>query len=151
VEQVIEEKGGIGVITRKPSSSPADLSSGIGSDEFSGSESDLLQGSRHANRTDTYPDDKHSVQEMLQGILRVEKEFHQQKELYHAYIKEMDSRADYCRVARISELKIALETERERNEKLALAFGRLQERYRLLLRKLQKKNQAEVSDAFEHQ
>jgi general secretion pathway protein A len=126
VEQVIEDKGGIGIITRRSAASPESVSETVYSP---GSES----------RGDACLNDKNTVREMLQGILRVEKYFHQQKEAYLAYIREMDSRADFCRDARISDLKTALAKEREHNEKLALAFGRLQERYRLLLNKLKKK------------
>ncbi|MFN2437200.1 MAG: ExeA family protein, partial [Desulfotignum sp.] len=123
VEQVIEDKGGIGIITKKSESSPATPPSGIGP----------------VTQTASCLEDKNTVREMLQSIIRVEKYFHHQKKLYHFYIKEMDSRATFCRDSRISDLKTALAKERERNEKLALALGRLQERYRLLLSKLKKK------------
>ncbi len=128
VEQVIEEKGGIGIITRRSAAS-------------SESVSETAHGLGSESRADACLNDKNTVREMLEGITRVEKYFHQQKEAYLAYIREMDSRADFCRDARISDLKTALSKERERNEKITVAFGRLQERYRLLLQKFQEKNQ----------
>jgi general secretion pathway protein A len=130
VEQVIEEKGGIGIITRKSTASPESVS-------------ERAQGPGSESRADACLNDKNTVREMLEGITRVENYFHQQKEAYLAYIREMNSRADFCRDARILDLKNALAKERERNEKISLAFGRLQERYRLLLRKLREKNQVE--------
>jgi len=128
VEQVIEDKGGIGIIVRKPGSTDSPDSSGTFPPSDTGA----------ATRTNAGPDEKATAREMLEGILRVEKYFHQQKEAYLAYIREMDSRADFCRDARISDLKTALVKERERNQELTLALGRLQERFRRLLRNLEK-------------
>jgi general secretion pathway protein A len=122
VEQVIEDKGGIGIIIRK---SGASDSSGAIPPPDTGP----------ATRKNAGREEKTTVREMLEGILRVEKYFFQQKKMYHTYIKELDSRVAFCRDARISDLKNALAKERERNQKLSLAHGRLQERYRLLLRK----------------
>jgi general secretion pathway protein A len=145
VEQVIEDKGGIGIITRKFGSSSATPSSGRGAavSYGPGSGSETTQGPGPAAQADACQNHKNSVQEMLEGILRVEKYFHQQKKLYHAYIKEMDSRVTLCRDARIADLKTALAKERERNEELALALGRLQERYQQLSQKVEGKNQVE--------
>jgi general secretion pathway protein A len=146
VEQVIEDKGGIGIITRKPGSRPASTPSGngtaasSGAGTGSGAESGAKKGPGSTTLADACQDDKATVQDLLQRIIRVEKFFHQQKKLYHAYLKEMDSRAEFCRDARISDLKTALAKEKEHNEKLTLALGRLQERYRLLLRKRQNEN-----------
>jgi len=130
VEQVIEDKGGIGIITRKSGSSDPPDSSGTGTIPPSDTGS--------AIRTDACPDEKTTAREMLEGIFRVEKYFLQQKKLYHACIKEMASRADFCSDARISDLKNALVKERERNQQLSQEHGRLQERYRFLLRQLKK-------------
>jgi general secretion pathway protein A len=124
VEQVIEDKGGIGIITRKSSPRRDSDSSEPQPTESPSPESPPL------------PDTRKDTQELLQKITSVENNFSQLKELYQTYIKEMDTRAIFCRDARISDLKTALVKERERNEKLTLTLGRLQERYRLLQRKL---------------
>lgn len=136
VEHVIKDKDGIGIITRKTAAPPDMPPSGVGAVASSGSE--MLE--------DFSPDDKNIVHEMLQGIFRMEKSFYQQKRLCNAYIKELDSRAGFCRDARIADLKKALEKERERNEKLVIALGRLQERYRRLLRKSNSGDTRQKSD-----
>lgn len=135
VEQVMEKKGGIGIITRKFESSSATPAPIDGATASSESESESVSASDQgsATQTDTYPDDKNSTRELRQDIVRIEKHFRQQQKLYHAYIEEMKARADFCRDARISDLKTSLEKEKMRNEKMSLALGRLQERYRLLL------------------
>jgi general secretion pathway protein A len=133
VEQVIEKKGGIGIITRRSAASPESVpenAHGLGSE----------------SRADVCLNDKNTVWEILQGIMRMEKYFHQQKDAYLAYIREMDSRADFCLDARISDLKTALAKERERNEKMTMAFGRLQEQYQQLLQKYKEKNQVDDDD-----
>jgi len=150
VEQVIEDKGGIGVITRKSTPRPASasapdgtvsrqsesMSSESGSTEARSTDSPSLESSLAASSSSTpLQDTGKDTQELLQKIISVEKDFAQLKELYNTYIQEMNTRAAFCRDAMVSDLKTALTKERERNEKLALAHGRLQERYRLLLKK----------------
>jgi general secretion pathway protein A len=138
VEQVIEDKGGVGIITRKShtdraasSADPSAADSSAGSALSESPSSPPPPSDQFRNPNDT--------RDLLQKITRLEKNFLQLKKLYHTYVKEMDSRAAFCRDAMVSDLKTNLAKERARNEKLALEYGRLQERYRLLLHKFQKR------------
>lgn len=111
VGQVIEDKGGIGIITKKtvsPLPGPPNTGNGFSGDR------------------------------LLERMSNVENNFKQLKELYHSYFKEMESRSEFCREAMVSELKTALALERRRNEKLSFEYGKIRERYRLLLNKFKK-------------
>lgn len=76
-----------------------------------------------------------SGEDLGQKISNLEQSFKQLKEMYHKHITETESRAEFCRNEMVSQLKTALKDEQEKNEKLVYEYGRLKERYRLLLKK----------------
>ncbi|RLC05806.1 MAG: general secretion pathway protein GspA [Deltaproteobacteria bacterium] len=115
VDQVVQDKGGMGVFT-KNRLKPQDL--------------EQIDPSSALHKT--------SPGNLIKRLIRVENNFSQLKALYHTYSKEIESRAQFCREEMLSELKTSLSRERKNNEKLALEHGRLQERYRLLLRKFRR-------------
>ncbi|MFA5906218.1 MAG: hypothetical protein WC836_19975, partial [Desulfobacula sp.] len=106
VDQVVEDKGGIGIIT--PQSAPA---------------VPLPQA------PDTRPD-------LLERMILIENNFIQLKELYHSCFKTMESQTDALREKMILELKSSLSRERQKSERFAFEYGRLKERYHLLLKKI---------------
>ncbi|MCD4674404.1 MAG: AAA family ATPase [Desulfobacula sp.] len=114
IDQVIEDKGGMGVFTRarlKQNSGKPDSSASVNQD---------------------------SGNDLIERITNVEETFSQLKKLYHNYIKEVESRAEFCRNKMVFELKTALVNERKRNEKLAMKYGGIKERYNLLLKRIKK-------------
>lgn len=111
IEQVVEEKGGIGVFTKDKIK------------KETGNEPDKLNG--HQNL--------HS--ELSDKISNLENSFEQLKEYYHKHIMEIESRAEFCRDEMVGQLKTSLAAEQEKSEKLLYEYGRLKERYRLLLKK----------------
>ncbi|MCD4719610.1 MAG: AAA family ATPase [Desulfobacula sp.] len=114
VDMVVEDKGGMGVFTRNR----------------------LKQNSVQAGSSTAAH--KASQDDLIKKITNVENHFSQLKEFYHNYIKEMESRAQFCRDEMVSELKSSMTREKTRNEELLLEYGKLNERYRLLLRKFRK-------------
>jgi len=108
VKQVIEDKGGIGVFTRKKNGGKS-----LGKSEFS---TDL---------------DQTSLEYLLEKIKNVENDFAQLKEFYHNHITEVESRAEFCRDQMVAALKNALNLERAKNEKLAIEYGKIKERCNL--------------------
>jgi len=112
VEQVIEDKGGIGVFTRSS-----------------------LYGQTLEQGTSLTNTDQGSQEYLIERIINVENNFKELKELYHNYIMELESRADFCRDQMVAALKTELALEREKNEKIAIQYGRLKERYSLVLKK----------------
>lgn len=115
VKQVIEDKGGIGVFTRKK-----------------------LDGQSSA-KTDSSTDlDQTSREFLLEKIVSMENNFVQLKEFYHNHIKESESRAEFCRDEMVAALKNALKLEREKNQKIAIEYGRIKERYNMILSRIQK-------------
>ncbi len=108
VDQVIEDKGGIGIIT--PQTAPA-------------------------KSLPLAPDTR---VDLLERMILVENNFNQLKELYHSYFKTMESQTDVLQEKMTLELKTALAQERRRSERFAVEYGRLKERYHLLLKKIKK-------------
>ena len=106
VDQVVQEKGGIGVFTRKK-----------GKQDSSKKEQKVLQG------------------DLINKVNNLESSFVLLRDLYHNYTREIESRAEFLRDEMVSDTKNALKEEKAKHEKLLLEYGSLKERYRLLLRK----------------
>lgn len=109
LDQVIEDKGGMGVFTR-----------------------DRISRESTLNQTNLETD---LGKELLERVLRIESGFSQLKAVYRSYIDGMEARAESGRNQEIADLKQALVMERQRNEKLAFAYGKIKERYAHLLEK----------------
>ncbi len=112
IEQVVEEKGGIGVFTKDK----------------------IAENTKH--EPEVIEESKAIYGDLTQRIANLENSFMQLKEIYHKHIQETESRAEFCRDAMVSQLKTALNDEQEKNEKLIYEYGRLKERYRLLLKRI---------------
>ncbi|MCP4670995.1 MAG: AAA family ATPase [Desulfobacula sp.] len=111
IDQVVQEKGGIGVFTKNRSN-----------------------GNLQQN-DDSIKEQKVSQADLINKINNLENNFVQLKNLYHNYTNEIESRAQFLRDEKVSDLKNALKEEKKKKEKLLLEYGSLKERYRLLLRK----------------
>lgn len=110
VDQVIEDKGGIGVFTRDST----------------------VSATAKVSEKDEVFSEVQGLKEILGRVDRIERQFAQLKEVYHGYTKEMESRAEFCRDAMVAEWKRALASERHKNLKLTLSIGALRERYHSL-------------------
>ena len=110
VDQVVEEKGGVGIFTRTT------LRSGSGN---------VTNGMTQEQAGD-----------LLQRIKKVETSFEQVKSLYHGYAQKLEKDTKKAQYGTILDLKTSLEKEKKRNEKLVFEYGRLSEKYRLLKKRL---------------
>ncbi|MBU2431390.1 MAG: AAA family ATPase, partial [Proteobacteria bacterium] len=114
LDQVIEDKGGMGVFTKdniKKKALP-----------------DVQAAEEH----------KTLNQDLLRRVTDLETSFSQLKEVYHNYIGEMESRAQFCRDEMMNQMKETVKFERQQNKQLSYEYGKLKERYRLLLNKFKK-------------
>ncbi len=116
VDQVIEDKGGIGVFIRERQILKPDLG-GVAAPAVAA---------------------PNASADILDRITRVEDAFAQLKSCYQACYSEMDARATFCRDEMVDGLKNALSLEREKNQELAVQYGRIKERYNLLVRQINK-------------
>ncbi len=117
IEQVIADKGGMGVFTRNREM-PDEA---VNSPDFASSYDASL----------------------LERIDRIEKNFAQLKSYYHSYIGELESRARFCRDEMVNTLKKDLALERKKNQMLSIEYGKIKERYGLLERMHQKQSSEE--------
>lgn len=113
IDQVIEDKGGIGVFTQ-----------------------DKLKTIRPD--AESIDELKKINEELTRRVVDLEDSFSKLKEIYHNYIGELESRAEFCRDKMVSQIKDALEEERRQNKQLLTEHSRLKERYRLLINRFKK-------------
>lgn len=114
VVQVIEDKGGIGLISPKP--------------VFAAAPSFQNQP----------PQDSDPRPGLLERMALIENNFLQLKELYHSYFSKMESQTDLLREKMMLELKTSLAQEKRRSERFAVEYGRLREKYNMLVKRLKK-------------
>lgn len=110
LDQVIEDKGGMGVFTRAP---------------------------RPQNQ-EPVPGDPDRGKELLERLARMESNFSQLKTLYRSCLERSESQAQSSREQVVKDLQQALAAEHRRNEKIAFEYGKLRERYGLLLKKIRR-------------
>lgn len=110
VDQVIADKGGIGVFVRdrQPNTELVEISD---------------------------KNDETSQNDLVERLSQLEKNYERLKEFCQSYVSEMESRADFCRDRMVTGLQKALTLEREKNQRIAIEFGRIKERYNLVLKK----------------
>ncbi len=114
VDLVVEDKGGMGVFTKKSFTPVPD-------EDVSSIEAQ-----------------KNLIEQLSQRIDSIENNFWQLKESYRLSFEELQSRAAFCRDQMVADLKTAYQRERNRNSKLVFEYGKLKERYHLLLKKFKK-------------
>jgi len=116
VDQVIREKGGVGVFTKEKSKNKSQTQ------DPSAKEHKILQG------------------DLIHKMNNLENSFVQLKNLYHNYTREIESRAEFLKDGVVSDLKKSLKEEKTEKERLLLEYGSLKEKYRQLSRKLNKQS-----------
>lgn len=114
VDQVVEDKGGMGVFT-KAKIKPVHTDSGEQS-----SAPQVV------------------VKDLLERMAQLESRFSAIEDGYTAHIAELESRAQFCRNEMVAELKSALNLERDRNDQISSELNTLKERYRLLTKYVKK-------------
>ncbi len=87
---------------------------------------------------------------LLERIEHIENNFTQLKTYYHNYIDEIESRARFCRDEMVNTLKKDLALERKKNQALAVEYGKIKERYKLLKRIRQKQSSAPAEEGTGH-
>ncbi len=113
LDQVVEDKGGIGVFTKD--NIKKTLLDAPDFEKFEALNNDLVK-----------------------RVGDLEGSFTQLKDIYHNYIGEIESRAEFCRDEMINQMKATVDIERKQNKQLSYEYGKLKERYRLLLNKFKK-------------
>lgn len=77
-------------------------------------------------------------QDLIRRVTDLEASLSNLKENYNKHVGEIESRAEFCRDEMINQIKETLNLERQNNKQLSYEYGKLKERYRLLLNKFKK-------------